>query len=116
VLTSPPLPGPDIAPPIVVAAEPPPENERDEPAPLRLALNIPAFRLDVYVNGELERSFPVAVGMPRYPTRAGHFAVVRVVWNPWWQPPASDWAKKEHLTPPGPNNPMGRVKLFYQEL
>ena len=62
------------------------------------------------------RLVKVAVGMPRYPTRPGSFAIARVVWNPWWQPPPSDWAKDEKLTPPGPTNPMGRVKLFYDEM
>jgi hypothetical protein len=96
--------------------QPLPDDARVRPPSLRLALNIPAYRLDVYVSGELDRSFPVAVGMPQYPTRTGRFAVMRVVWNPWWQPPASDWAKGKRLTPPGPTNPMGRVKLLYQEL
>ena len=86
------------------------------PPPLRLRLNIPAFRLEVWEQGRLLRTVEVAVGMPRWPTLPGSFAVSRVVWNPWWQPPPSEWARGEELTPPGPRNPMGRVKLSYQEL
>ena len=86
------------------------------PPPLRLRLNIPAFELEVWEQGAPPRTVRVAVGMPRYPTRPGSFAVSRAVWNPWWQPPPSDWARGEPLTPPGPRNPMGRVKLFYDEL
>jgi murein L,D-transpeptidase YcbB/YkuD len=33
------------------------------------------------------------------------------VWNPWWRPPPSDWARKERPQPPGWSNPVGRVKL-----
>ncbi len=31
-------------------------------------------------------------------------------------PPASAWAKKEQPMPPGPGNPMGRVKLNFRPL
>ena len=86
------------------------------PPPLRLRLNIPAFELEVWEQGAPLRTVRVAVGMPRWPTRPGSFAVSRAVWNPWWQPPPSDWARGEALTPPGPRNPMGRVKLFYDGL
>ena len=84
--------------------------------PLRIVINIPAFRLDVYSAGAIIRSMPVAVGMPRYKTPRGEFAITRVEWNPWWFPPDRGWAAKEHVTPPGPDNPMGRVKLYFQPL
>jgi hypothetical protein len=78
---------------------------------LRLELNIPAYRLDVLVSGRLVWSYAVAVGMPRYPTPVREYAIGEVVWNPWWYPPPSDWARDERPMPPGPENPMGRVKL-----
>jgi len=83
---------------------------------LRLSLNIPAFRLDVSVDGYPVRSYPVAVGTRRYPTPTGSFLVDLVVWNPWWIPPESDWAKDERPTPPGPDNPVGKVKLRFRGL
>jgi hypothetical protein len=39
-----------------------------------------------------------------------------VQWNPWWIPPKSPWAAKEKPTPPGRDNPMGRVKLNFEAL
>jgi murein L,D-transpeptidase YcbB/YkuD len=78
-------------------------------------LNVPAYRLDAFEDG-LRRSFPVAVGMPRYTTPRGHFAVTAVEWNPWWIPPDRPWAAGERPMPPGPNNPMGRVKLHFRPL
>ena len=84
--------------------------------PLRIVINIPAFRLDVYSAGAIIRTMPVAVGMPRYKTPRGEFAITRVEWNPWWIPPDRGWAAKEHVTPPGPDNPMGRVKLYFRPL
>jgi len=78
---------------------------------LRLLLNVPAYRLDVVERGSLTRSIPVAVGQPKYRTPLGHFRIDYVVWNPWWRPPASDWARKERPQAPGWSNPVGRVKL-----
>ena len=83
----------------------------DSTADLRLLLNVPAYRLDVIEQQGVTRSIPVAVGQPRYRTPLGHFQVDYVVWNPWWRPPASDWARKERPQAPGWANPVGRVKL-----
>lgn len=82
-------------------------------APLALEVNIPAFRLDVYEHGRRTRSYSVSVGAPGHETPTGSYRVSRAVWNPWWRPPSSDWAKDEEIAPPGPANPMGRVKLYF---
>jgi murein L,D-transpeptidase YcbB/YkuD len=86
------------------------------PQPTRIVINIPAFRLDVYVNDSLTRTMPIAPGMSSYKTPRGSFAITSVQWNPWWIPPKSAWAAKEKPTPPGRGNPMGRVKLNFQPL
>lgn len=79
---------------------------------LELVLNVPAMRLDAFRSGVPVRSFSVAVGSSRYPTPIGDHEITRIVWNPWWHPPDSPWARGERVTPPGPGNPMGRVKLL----
>ncbi len=84
--------------------------------PLRLSLNIPASRLDVFEDGELTRAYQVSVGARGFETPAGKYRVNRVVWNPWWHPPDSKWARDRKPTAPGPDNPMGRVKLQFAEL
>lgn len=83
---------------------------------MRVAINIPAFRLDVYIADSLVRSMAVAPGMPRFRTPRGVFAISSVEWNPWWIPPPSPWAARERPKPPGPTNPMGRVKLNFLPL
>lgn len=83
---------------------------------LRVAINVPAYRLDVFIADTLERSMPVAVGMPRFRTPRGAFAITSIEWNPWWIPPDRPWAEHERPAPPGPGNPMGRVKLSYAPL
>jgi murein L,D-transpeptidase YcbB/YkuD len=86
-------------------------SETDSTDDLRLLLNLPAYRLDVIERERVTRSIPVAVGQPRYRTPLGHFQVDYAVWNPWWIPPKSDWARKERPQRPGWANPVGRVKL-----
>ncbi len=86
---------------------------REQGAPLRLDLNIPEQVLRVYEGDRVIRSYPVSVGLPGHDTPDGEFTVTRAEWNPWWRPPAREWAKNDRVTPPGPNNPMGRVKLFF---
>lgn len=80
---------------------------------LSLSLNVPACRLDVREGGKVVRSYPVSVGTPDHPTPLGSFAIDRVEWNPWWVPPPFDWARDERVTPPGPTNPVGRVRLTF---
>lgn len=84
-----------------------------QPQALSLELNIPAFRLDVRDGSTLVRSYPVAVGMRRFKTPTGDFEITRIIWNPWWYPPDAEWAAKDTVTPPGPANPMGKVKLMF---
>lgn len=81
---------------------------------LRIVVNIPAFRLDAFIADSLVRTFPIAVGMPAFRSPRGEFAITSIEWNPWWNPPDSPWAAKEKRTPPGPANPMGRVKLNFR--
>lgn len=86
------------------------------PPQMRIVVNIPAYRLEAYVDDSLARTSRIAPGMPRYRTPRGEFAITSIQWNPWWIPPDSPWARKEKPMPPGPANPMGRVKLNFQPL
>ena len=85
-------------------------------AAVALRLNVPAYRLDVIEGGLVTASYPVAVGERRYPTPLGSYHVTHITWNPWWFPPATDWARDEPVTPPGETNPMGHVKLQFGAL
>lgn len=88
----------------------------DSTATRRLELNLPATRLHLWRGETLEARFPVAIGDRVFPTPIGSFAIISIEWNPWWIPPPSDWAKGREPEPPGPTNPMGRVKLNFRPL
>jgi len=84
---------------------------------VEVVVNIPSGRLQLVQGDSVVRSYPVSVGSARYPTPVGEYLLATVIWNPWWNPPPeSDWARDRKPTPPGPGNPMGRVKLHMDEL
>lgn len=80
---------------------------------LSLDLNIPTSKLVVRDGAKVVKTYPVSVGLLGHDTPTGEYEVSRAEWNPWWRPPEREWAKDDKVTPPGPNNPMGRVKLFF---
>jgi murein L,D-transpeptidase YcbB/YkuD len=90
-------------------------NGRNPPvqATAQLVINVPAARLDVWLEGGFMRSYPVTVGSSSFPTPIGQFELTDITWNPWWVPPPSPWARDEKTQPPGERNPMGRVKLRF---
>jgi L,D-transpeptidase-like protein len=63
--------------------------------------------LYLYRGSEFRRYFPVAVGLPQYPTPLGRFTIVSMQRNPWWYPPDASWAAGASPIPPGPSNPLG---------
>lgn len=73
-------------------------------------------RLRMMIGDEEVASYPVAIGKDGHTTPTGTFRVRRMIWNPSWVPPDEPWARGRKPTPPGdPNNPMGRVKIFFAE-
>ena len=90
--------------------------QQQPPADIHLVLNIPASRIDVFEHGERTRSIDVSVGRRGFETPKGKYRISSVIWNPWWHPPKSEWARGEKPTPPGPANPMGRVKINFAPL
>jgi hypothetical protein len=95
----------------------PPKPKRQIIDGVEVVVNIPSGRLELLQGDSLVKSYPVSVGSARYSTPVGDYLLATVIWNPWWNPPpGSAWAAKRKRTPPGPSNPMGRVKLHMDEL
>lgn len=97
----------------------PPESGVSPPQPaavqsfpeIRLRVNIPATVLEVYKDGALAATYPVSVGALGFKSPVMTNQLTQLVWNPSWIPPDSPWAAGEKPAPPGPNNPLGPVKL-----
>jgi L,D-transpeptidase ErfK/SrfK len=89
---------------------------RSEFSALTLRVDLSERQITAELNGEVHATYGVAVGANAHPTPRGEFAVRRVIWNPRWVPPDSEWAKDAKPAAPGdPNNPMGKVKMFFRE-
>ena len=83
--------------------------------PLRLVASLSDRTLKVIEDGEVVRTYGVAVGSRRYPTPTGSFRTGTIDWNPKWVPPPSDWARKLKPREPGdPRNPMRGVKIYFK--
>ena len=78
--------------------------------------DLSAREIHLYEGDEHVRSYPVAIGSPKYPTPKGSYRIRKLVWNPAWIPPDSKWARKETAKGPGERgNPMKVVKIFFRE-
>lgn len=92
--------------------------ERGEESPpsetLKLEVDLSERTLSVIERGEVTATHPVTVGSAQHPTPTGSFTINLMIWNPSWNPPQSEWARDRKPMGPGWDNPMGRVKMFFQ--
>jgi lipoprotein-anchoring transpeptidase ErfK/SrfK len=85
-------------------------------AGLSLSVDISERKLYVMQGDESINSYTVTVGTAKHPTPRGSFGVRRIVWNPRWVPPDAAWARDKKPRNPGdPKNPMGKVKMYFNE-
>jgi murein L,D-transpeptidase YcbB/YkuD len=83
---------------------------------LTLEASLSAKKLTVRKDGEVVKQYDIAVGKEAHPTPTGQFSIQKIVWNPAWVPPNSNWARGKSAQAPGrPGNPMRLVKIFWKE-
>jgi lipoprotein-anchoring transpeptidase ErfK/SrfK len=73
----------------------------------RIVVDLSDLTLRFYNAGKKVKTYRVAAGQPAYPTPTGTYAVIRMIEDPTWYPPDSDWAKDAEPIPPGIENPLG---------
>ena len=84
--------------------------------PPSLRVDLSERTLKVIEDGDVVRTYGVAVGTRKHPTPTGRFRTGRIDWNPRWVPPPSEWARKFRPRAPGdPRNPMQGVKIYFRE-
>lgn len=83
------------------------------PVPARgkfVLVNIPAYELIAFEDGEVALRSRVVVGRPATPTPELETPMEAVTFNPSWTPtPAMVRFEGARFAPPGPNNPLGQV-------
>lgn len=87
-----------------------------QPTGQHVVINLPQTRLFYYENGQLVKSYPVAVGKSYTRTPPGEYDVRVIYHNPTWSIPVSIQKEMQRSgkpvvksVPPGPRNPLGPV-------
>ena len=84
-------------------------------SPLRLEVDLSERKLYVHHGERITETFDIAVGQPGHRTPTGDFRIDRIIWNPAWVPPDSEWARDAQRKEPGdPDNPMQAAKLYFR--
>jgi L,D-transpeptidase ErfK/SrfK len=88
------------------------------PTDTRVVVNIPAFRMDLFQDGSLVKSYKVGIGYPQFPLPLGLRRAQQIIFNPTWTPPDSPWVATMKNVSPGEtveagdkDNPLGPIKI-----
>jgi lipoprotein-anchoring transpeptidase ErfK/SrfK len=88
------------------------------PLDTRVVVNAPAYRMDVFVNGAVVKSYKVGIGYPEFPLPTGMRKASSIIFNPTWTPPDEPWVhasksvKAGQIVAAGDKlNPLGPVKI-----
>src|SRR5258706_3963998 len=87
------------------------------PTDTRIVVNIPAFRMDVFADGSLVKSYKIGIGYPQFPLPRGLRKAETIIFNPTWTPPDSPWVNTMNVTPGkvigagSKQNPLGPIKI-----
>lgn len=88
------------------------------PLDSRIVINAPAYRMDVFENGRLLKSYKVGIGYPEFPVPNGLRKASSIIFNPTWTPPDEPWVESSKKVKVGEKigagealNPLGVVKI-----
>lgn len=88
------------------------------PTDTRVVVNIPAYRMDLFQDGSLVKTYKVGIGYPEFPLPQGMRTADTVIFNPTWTVPDESWADEmknvkvgETVEAGSKNNPLGWIKI-----
>jgi lipoprotein-anchoring transpeptidase ErfK/SrfK len=86
------------------------------PTDTRIVVNAPAYRMDLFKDGQLVRSYKIGIGYPEFPLPTGMRQASTIIFNPTWTPPDEPWVKGkikagEKVEAGSPLNPLGPIKI-----
>jgi lipoprotein-anchoring transpeptidase ErfK/SrfK len=101
------------------AASMPPAKPGSVPSDARIVVNAPAFRMDVFNNGQLIETYKIGIGYPEFPLPAGLRHADAIIFNPTWTPPDEPWVEApgskvkvgETVKAGDKLNPLGLAKI-----
>lgn len=98
------------------AAANPDNKPNSVPTDTRVVVNAPAYRMDLFDNGKLVKTYKIGIGYPEFPLPVGMRKADTIIFNPTWTPPDEAWVKGKFA--PGKkveagskDNPLGPIKI-----
>lgn len=86
------------------------------PTDSRIVVNSPAYRMDIFKDGQLVKTYKIGIGYPEFPLPSGLRRAKEIIFNPTWTPPDEPWVKGK--VRPGKTveagsklNPLGPIKI-----
>ena len=86
------------------------------PTDTRVVVNSPAYRMDVFKDGVLVKTYKIGIGYPEFPLPTGLRRASGIIFNPVWTPPDEPWVKGkfrpyQKVEAGSKLNPLGLVKI-----
>ncbi|MEP6925560.1 MAG: L,D-transpeptidase family protein [Pyrinomonadaceae bacterium] len=88
------------------------------PTDTRIVVNTPAYRMDVFRDGKLLKSYKVGIGYPEFPLPTATRKASSIIFNPTWTPPDEPWVEGSKTVKAGEKvaagsklNPLGPIKI-----
>jgi len=89
------------------------------PNDTRIVVNAPAYRMDIFENGKLMKSYRIGIGYPEFPLPTGMRTANEIIFNPPWTPPDEPWVESpsskikvgQKVEAGSALNPLGLVKI-----
>lgn len=88
------------------------------PTDTRIVVNAPAYRMDVFENGRLIKSYKIGIGYPQFPLPTALRKASAIIFNPTWTPPREPWVARmkdvyvgERVAAGSKLNPLGPIKI-----
>jgi lipoprotein-anchoring transpeptidase ErfK/SrfK len=86
------------------------------PTDTRVVVNSPAYRMDVFKDGKLLKTYKIGIGYPEFPLPTGMRKASSIIFNPTWTPPDEPWVKGkvkagEKVEAGDKLNPLGPIKI-----
>ena len=86
------------------------------PTDTRIVVNAPEFRMDLFQEGKLVKSYKIGIGYPEFPLPSGTRKADTIIFNPTWTPPDEPWVKGsvkpgKTIEAGSKQNPLGPIKI-----
>ena len=95
-----------------------PTDPNNVPTDTRIVVNSPAYRMDVFKDGQLVKSYKIGIGYPEFPIPVALRKANTIIFNPTWTPPDEPWVESSKSVKAGQTvaagsalNPLGPIKI-----